>query len=290
MQKPIVGLTEVDLQLGNEGLGLLEGARGLVDVQFVDLLGLEAGLGDLESLLLQLHVGLGQFDLPLGGAKLHVSRGRVGQQRDQHVVVVFDRGVQVGVCGLDRPAEAAPEIQFPGETKTEVPLLIETLRDDRLVGHAVAQAIARVIPGGSLRLRKQAPHRDASLGSGLQHPEAGLAQGQVLAVGTADQDVERRVVEDGPPMAQVVRGRPDTPIRGIDPVHRHGSGRPGVVRSDLESVVDVFLQGGTTTHQHRQAHEAGAASQPGPRGSADRRSIHALASPQTTQTMRRMGR
>ena len=111
------------------------------------------------------------------------------------------------------------------------PLAVRLLSD-------VAGVIARHV----LDLRKDLPGGDAQLGPGLQHPAAGLAQGQVLLVGAADQRVEPRVVEYRPPLAQVVGVGSHALVVGVDPLLRHRRGGLTVVGPDLESVVDVLLE------------------------------------------------
>jgi hypothetical protein len=60
-----------------------------------------------------------------------------------------------------------------------------------------------------------------------------------------DEIVEHGVVEDLPPMAQVLRVAADADIRGADPLGSDQSRRLGVVGSDLEAVVNILGEGGT---------------------------------------------
>ena len=69
------------------------------------------------DLLLLLDVVARDLDPLLGHPELHVIRRHVGQERHQGVVVVFDRSVEAAVGGLDGPAVAAPEIQFPAQVE-----------------------------------------------------------------------------------------------------------------------------------------------------------------------------
>ena len=122
-------LPQADLELGDLGLGLFQGAAGLVHVELAGGAASESGFGDRQRLSLQLHVGLGVRDPAFECPHLHVVRGHVAQQGDQDVVVVRHRGVEVGRVRFDRPAEPAPEIEFPVEIEAEVPLAVKRLRD-----------------------------------------------------------------------------------------------------------------------------------------------------------------
>ena len=53
----------------------------------------------------------------MGYAELHVIGRNVAEQGDQYVVIVLDRGIQVGTGAFNRAAEAAPEIEFPGQVE-----------------------------------------------------------------------------------------------------------------------------------------------------------------------------
>ena len=55
-------------------------------------------------------------------AILHVVRGHVGEEHDEHIVVVFDRGIEFGIGRFDRAAVAAPEIEFPGSGQPGIPI------------------------------------------------------------------------------------------------------------------------------------------------------------------------
>ena len=82
-------------------------------------------LGPLEHQFQDGHV-LPQIAEPfLVGADLDVVGGHVAQQRDEHLVVIGHRGVEVVVGRRDGAAEPAPKIELPGQVEAEVPLVEE---------------------------------------------------------------------------------------------------------------------------------------------------------------------
>ena len=66
----VVGLPEADLQLGDLGLGLLQGTPGLEHVQLSRRAGFITRFGDLQRLTLEIHVDSGIRDSLLEGAHL----------------------------------------------------------------------------------------------------------------------------------------------------------------------------------------------------------------------------
>ncbi len=116
------GLPRADLQFGDAGLGLGQGAPRLADVEFARGAGFKSGFDDRQGLTLQLDVEAGVFDLLLESPELHVICGDVAQQSHEDVVVVGHRGLEVRLVRLDRTAEATPEIELPAKVEPEVPL------------------------------------------------------------------------------------------------------------------------------------------------------------------------
>src|SRR4029077_3737490 len=98
----------------------------------------------------------------------------------------------------------APEVEFPGQVKSVIPLVEELAGDVRVVGDSCANGVARIVACHVLRLREEGARGNGELGSRLEHPGTRLPQGQVLLVGGADQGVENRVLEDRVPRAEVV--------------------------------------------------------------------------------------
>ena len=173
---------------------------------------------------------------------LHVVGGHVAQQRDQHVVVVLDRGVQAGVGRLDGPAERAPEVEFPRETEALVPLTVVALDAESVgaVGNFSTEGFALVAGLRGLRLRQQIADGLAAQRPRLQHAPAGLsATSGVLLIAQANELVEHGIVEDRPPFAQVVGILAHPRIVGVDPVAGDRRSRLGVLRADFEAVLDV---------------------------------------------------
>jgi hypothetical protein len=117
-------------------------------------------------------------------------------------------------------AELAPQIQLPPRVEADL----------RVPGVVRAQAVVDDRAVDLLLLRPQVRHGDAQHGPRLEYPQARDLERQVLPVGVLDEPVENRVLEDGPPLAQV---RLDVRRLGglcLQPVLRHGHVRPDVVR------------------------------------------------------------
>ena len=103
----------------------------LVHVEFADDADLELSFDDPQGLALEIDVFRGVLDSLLGRAVRHVVRRHIAQERDQHVVVIINRGVQAGRIGLDGPPQAAPEVQFPTQVEPVVPLRVEAIQPRR---------------------------------------------------------------------------------------------------------------------------------------------------------------
>ena len=71
-----------------------------------------------------------------------------------------------------------------------------------------------------------------------------VVAGIILAAGAVPQIVEDRVIEDLPPLTQVLPRLADPFIGRVDPVSGDRGGRLLVVRPDLEAVVDVVTDSG----------------------------------------------
>jgi len=237
--------------------------RGLVHVQLVGRAGFEPPLDDGQRLALEGDVLLGVLDALFEGAHLSVVGRHVAEQRDQNVVVVLDRGVEGGDVRFDRPAESAPEVEFPGQVEPVVPLAGEPVAGQKLgICGLPACLAARERTRRRLRLGEQVAAGDRQLRPRFQHAEPGLAERQVLLVRGPDQAVERRVVEDRPPPAQVVRRLPHAHVGGIDPVVRDRRRRAAVVGAHFEPVVNVFAEGSTAARHRGREGKARRAGEP----------------------------
>ena len=119
----------------------------------------------------------------LEDADLDVVRRHLGDQQDEHVVVVFDGGIQLGIGGLDGAAESAPEIDFPGQIEAHV-RIIEEARDLRLgrIGHGAADGVVRIFEESLLQLREQISGSDVAQGASRQDARSGRSQIEILAV------------------------------------------------------------------------------------------------------------
>jgi hypothetical protein len=136
-------------------------------------------------------------------------------------------------------------------------LRIPAIGDELAVGDFLAQCALREAAGRALLLREELADLDSEVGAGAKHAEARLAQRDVLLVGGADERVKDRVVEDGPPLAEVRRVLAEADVVGIDPVL--GDRRRGlaVVGADLEAIVDVLAQGRAAANADQDGKEAG---------------------------------
>ena len=176
---------------------------------------------------------------------------RVGQQRDEHRVVVFQRVLELGVGALNLAAVESPKVQFPGQVETQTPVVV------KLEGWA---ALAAVPATGALCLREKLTLDDGQLGAGLKDAGAVFLEIDVLAVGAVDQVIQLGVVENAPPSAQVDGAADDARIARINPL-RGDVGLGGVVfRPDFAAVVDVVRKARASAQARRgsdKASEAG---------------------------------
>src|SRR5262249_35120664 len=112
---------------------------------------------------------------------------------------------------FDRSAEAAPEIQFPVEVESVVPLIEESRTKTATASGAgprerrfLASRKPRVATRKILNLWEELTARDAQLSSRLQNAVASFAEREVLVIGRTNQRIKRRVFEDLPPLANVL--------------------------------------------------------------------------------------
>jgi hypothetical protein len=61
-----------------------------------------------------------------------------------------------------------------------------------------------------------------------------------------NQTIQDRIIEDRPPLTDVVGFRTDSHIRGIDPMLGNEGRRPAIVGPDFESVVQILTEVRTT--------------------------------------------
>ena len=254
--KPVGRDASRELLRRHLALDLVEQGFGLREVDLGHRAGLEFFIREPDRLLLQLGVLVEQVDLPLQDAELHVVRGDVCDHGHEDVGIVLDGGVELRARGFDRAAEAAPEIEFPGQV--EVGRQLAGVAVDRRDARPAAEngpertagqrgdagRAARVAPRRILGLREQIAHRDAMLSPRLQHAETRFAQREVLAIRVADKVVEHGIVEDLPPLGQVIGLLADANVAGIDPLRRHVRRRFGVIGPDFQSIVYVFGERG----------------------------------------------
>ena len=179
--------------------------------------------------MLQRDVRLCQLDPSLERSDLDVGQPNLGDQGDQHVVIVRDRGQQRRVFGVDVAAELAPEIKLPRRIKAQTRSLEAV--EWRVVAVDPDTAVARV---DSLLLREKLTDRDAANSPGLDHAQAGRTQREVLLVRLMDQSVQHRVFEHGPPFADL-RGLLCKRRRGLEPCWVNVRLRAYIVRAHRAS-------------------------------------------------------
>ena len=155
------------LQRRDDRLGLRQVrlALGHVEPRRRPVLKLE--IGQAQALALVVDVLPGVLQPLFGRAEIRVLLGNFGQQQNQHVVVVLNRGVQSCVGRLDGSAKPAPEIEFPGKAGSHGPFVV--IQHWRRGGRILAYVRPHVVAKGLLRLREQLSNSDAPLGAGFEN-------------------------------------------------------------------------------------------------------------------------
>ena len=251
--EPVLGLPQHDLVLRDGGLGLRDHALLLVDVQLADDAELQAGLGDDQDLTLELDVLPGQRDPLLGLAHHDVVRRHVAQQGHEHGVVVLHRAFHLGPGGQDLAAVESPEVQLPGQVEPQVPVVERRGKTGDVDGkrgrrHLLAGIAARDV----LRLGEDVAPGDGQRVAGLEDARAVFLEVDVLVVGVGDEIVERGVVEDAPPPAQVGGMALHAAVAAVDPLRRNFGPRPAVLGPHLEAMVNVVRKTGTPPQAERR--------------------------------------
>ena len=201
-------------------------------------------IDELQHVLLHPDDVLQQPDPLFGRPIANVIARHVAQQRHEHGVVIFHRRVQRRFRRLNCAAEPAPEVEFPGQIETEVPLTEER----------IAHAEPRVSAVGRLQLREEAADRKGELCPRGQNSEPGLAQRQILLIRLLNEPVERRVVELFPPVGEVIRFTipPHPRVARLDPLLGHRRRWPTIIRTDLEPIAHVLERPGATRRLQRE--------------------------------------
>ena len=226
----------------------------LVDVQFAGRSHVKAGLDDVQDFALQFRVLPGQVDLFLGLAHGDVVRCHVAQQGDQHGVVVLDRCLQLGLGTQHLTAVESPEVQFPGQVESEIPLVTELGKAREKTNQRSGGPL--IAARGVLRLGENFTLGDSQLSPGLEDAGGVLLQIDVLVIGMMDQIVEYGVVENGPPAAQVSGVAPHADIGGIDPLRGDGGLGRTVLGPHLEAVVNVVRNTRASAQANRRGYKA----------------------------------
>ncbi len=202
-----------------------------------------------------------------------IGRRHVADQGHQDVVVVLNRGVQVGVGRLDVPAKTAPDVQLPRRVKTDVPQVRSAgdanppqvrrkILEAAAAGRVAADLGTLVLAEELLLLSKEVAAGDSQFSSGFHHPQGRDAQRQVLLVRHLDQHLQRGVVQDRPPLAVIGRLADHLRIVRVNPPLGHLRRRPPVIGADLQALVEPGGKGRATqlsaSAQQEEATTAGA--------------------------------
>jgi hypothetical protein len=229
---PVHRVVEPDLQPGDDRLGDGQVALGLSHVERRHDARLEAVLHQLERLLLALGVAGGGADLVLQRADLDVVDRHLGEEAHQHVAVVLDRRLHLGVGRLDRAAHPTPEVDLPGRVE---PGRVDGVgagarRSDRGRG-VLRDAVADHVAGG-VHLRVELARGHASPGARLLDALERELQIEVALAGPLDEPGQFRILEHLPPHVEC--GLAVLEALGRRLVPRVGQRRFGrrVVRSD----------------------------------------------------------
>ena len=157
---------------------------------------------------------------------MHVIRRHVGQQGHQGVVVVFDRGIQVGVgrfdCRRNLPQKSSSQLRLK-------PVM------SRWSGSG--QVAVGIQPRHLLGLREDIAHRDRLLGPCLEDPGPDGAEVRVLPVSPATRELSMgswKTFHQSPCAVAAL----DSGVLGLDPFRGHGRRRLAIVGADLEAVVN----------------------------------------------------
>ena len=245
-------------QGGNQRLRCAQVRDCLLNVKLSDQSLLLPRGNDPERFLLKLDVFSGKFQALLVGPHLDVAGRHLGLQQDQDVIVSGDLSVEVGVGGLDRAAETAPEIELPGGIQPNRPIVkVVSWQGDDVQGIGVlAERTAGVTRRGLLLLGKEAALGDSALGAGLQNAEAGHFQGEVLLRRLGHQLIEGRVAENRPPAGVVMPTGEQVGVARVDPGIRDAGVRRSVVWARFEAVVPP-LSGGRAAGQRDNQDQEG---------------------------------
>ena len=111
----ILFLDDLLLQFGQ--LGGSAGPFGLesIQIEFRYIAVIKAQPRNPDALFPRLQGALGDVDLKIERTKIEIGFGDVADQSDDHRPLVLFLGQKLGSRRLDRPTDAAPEIQFPFE-------------------------------------------------------------------------------------------------------------------------------------------------------------------------------
>ena len=101
------------LQLRNLRADGFDLGRGILDIETVLHAALLPFLRQLENIAIDLEIVVGDLDLGLHAAQLHIVPGQFRQTRHQRVAALIGGLIDLGIGGLDLAAHLAPEIEFP---------------------------------------------------------------------------------------------------------------------------------------------------------------------------------
>ena len=98
----------------------MQQASRLKNVKLADLAGIELGLGNGQTLTLQIDILPGHLSTFLVGSHEQIIIGNFGYQADHRGIIVGDAGIEFGGGGLYLAGKPAPEIKFPAQIEADV--------------------------------------------------------------------------------------------------------------------------------------------------------------------------
>jgi hypothetical protein len=122
-----------------------------------------AGVRDPQALLLKIDVVVRLLEEHLEGPEHRVRSCDLGDDRDQRVVVIRDRGEVLRLLRADVPRIPAPEVGLPRRVEPDLVVDVAVVDQGRVVRLVLAQAHRRRVADRGLELRILIADRDAQL-------------------------------------------------------------------------------------------------------------------------------
>jgi hypothetical protein len=179
------------------------------DVERADEAALLAAAREVGGALLRFEVLARDREAVARLEELHVVERDLRGEGDEHVAAVLDRGLEVGVGGLDLATDAAEEIDLPRRVEARLEQVARRLDLSIVDGrHGRARALVR---RGDVDLRPRTARRDGPRRARLADARRRRFQVEVRGEGALHQRIELRVLERRPPLD----GRDGVRSRGV---------------------------------------------------------------------------